>query len=150
MVEEALLKLTMLTMLVGGGLILIKVLNQILLMRITKEKAMSVYNKKEAEKYRRQQELERQEMERVINFKKVEPYYIQTKDLFKYLIKSRKLNHEQVLYLKKLLNNILGENQKYYTKKYDNDAHEIYSKIKSTCMGTQDYERVFDYLCNFV
>jgi len=152
MVEEVLLKLTMLTMLVGGGVIIIKVLNQILLMRIAKEKAMSVYNKKEAEKYRRRQELERQEMERVINFKEIEPYYIKVRDLFRYLIKSAKLNRKQVLYMKKLiLNNSVNNNSNSYSKKYyENDAHCIYDNLKNGNMSIEDYEKCFDYLSNFV
>ena len=71
------------------------------------------------------------------------------KDLFHNKMQSGKLSREQILFLKKVLNNDLGENAALYKCQYKNDAHEIYSKLKSIYITKEQLQQFTGYVDKF-
>lgn len=73
--------------------------------------------------------------------------YLSAQYLFNQLMKAGKLNRKQILYLKKLINNALGTYEKdYKNKHFENDAHEIYTKMKSIHIDKSDWMQIINYL----
>ncbi|MEW9093918.1 MAG: hypothetical protein AB2417_02450 [Clostridiaceae bacterium] len=85
----------------------------------------------------------------VVQSKEIEPYYLQARDLFKDLMQQKSLNREQIIYIKVLIDERLGHYKKYYYKHYQNDAHEIYSKLKSAYLSIPDYKDIIQTLNTF-
>lgn len=75
--------------------------------------------------------------------------YFQTKDFFNSSIKSRKITREQILYIKFMLNEFLKEYKEFYPNRYKNDAHEIYSKLRSPFLDNSHYSKILKVLNNF-
>jgi hypothetical protein len=76
--------------------------------------------------------------------------YRETKDLFHDAIKAGQLSREQVLYIKLMLNEFLKDYMKLYPGPYRNDAHEIYSKLKSPLLNNEHYETLIETILAFI
>lgn len=66
--------------------------------------------------------------------------YFICRDTFKEMIQSSNLEREDVLYFLDCLNGVLGERASIYRNiAFENEAHEIYSKLKSKKLSDKDY-----------
>lgn len=74
--------------------------------------------------------------------------YPKTRDRFKACMAAGMLSRPQIMYVKQLLNDSLGTKTKYYNQHYRNDAHEIYTKLKSPFLSNADFEKILDFLNN--
>jgi hypothetical protein len=72
----------------------------------------------------------------------VDSLYYEAKDLFNSSIKSGKLNREQILYIKYSLREFLSNYREYYANRYKNDAHEIYTLLKSPFLCNDHYSSI--------
>lgn len=76
-----------------------------------------------------------------------EDLYIQAKELFHHLMQDGIINRSQVLSFKSMLIKSLGRYNNDYKKMYfKNDAHEIYTKMKSQHIDDHDWEQMINYL----
>ena len=89
------------------------------------------------------------------NISQIKPKVISNEDYdvlvnaLKFCMKNKILNREQILNFKAEVNNHLGENKNHYTFKFDNDLHEIYSKIKHKSLKSKDYQELLEVLNNY-
>lgn len=68
------------------------------------------------------------------------PIYIDVRDRFKDLVKNGDLGRQQILQFKSELDHTLGTHKYTYdTFSFENDMHEIYIKLKSSKLTTEDY-----------
>jgi hypothetical protein len=152
--EELLTKLMIYATLFFTLIAALKIGSFYLLHKFTKELAYQNITKKqlkELKEKKNQQRIKQQlELEDILLRKEIEPYYLITKDLFNNAMKSRNLSHEQILYLKKIINDSLGNyiNDFKYTR-YKNDCHEIYSKISSSHISINDFKRIIQLIKSF-
>jgi hypothetical protein len=132
------------------ALVSIKIGSFYLLHRLAKEKAYANVKKQKLEELQIKKVKQQLELEEILLRKEVEPYYIMAKDLFNNAIKAGNLNREQILYMKKVINESLGDyiNDHKYTR-YKNDAHEIYSKLKSSHISIPDFKRIIQLIKSF-
>lgn len=72
--------------------------------------------------------------------------YEDVKELFKSSMRAKRLSREQVLYIKQMLNEFLKPYSKYYQNRYKNDAHEIYSKLKSPFLSNVEYQKISNFI----
>lgn len=72
--------------------------------------------------------------------------YHDVKELFKSAMRAKRLTREQVLYIKQMLNEFLKPYRQYYINRYKNDAHEIYSKLKSPFLSNKEYEKISSFI----
>lgn len=135
-----------------GSLVIaaIKIGNFYLLHRLAKEKAYANVKKQEFEELQMKKIKQQLELEEILLRKEIEPYYQMAKDLFNNAIKTSCLNREQILYLKKVINESLGDyiNDYKYTR-YKNDAHEIYSKLKSSHISIDSFKKIIQLVKSF-
>lgn len=152
--ENFLTKLTIYAGLFFGGLAVLKIGGFYLLHRLAKEKTYENYTKKqlkELKKKKEQQRIKQQlELEDILKKGELQIYYNQAQKLFHDAIQNRNLDREQILYLKKVINESLGDyiNDFRYAR-YKNDAHEIYSKLKSSHISIPDFKRIIQLIKNF-
>jgi hypothetical protein len=148
--ENLLIKLMIYAALFITGGALLKIGNFYLLHKLAKEKAYANYKKKDLEELKHKKIKQQLELEDILLRKDVELYYKQAKDLFNEAIKSSNLTREQILYLKKVINDSLGDfiNDYKYTH-YKNDAHEIYSKLKCSHIKIPDFKKIIQLIKNF-
>ena len=148
--ENFLMKLTFIVVLGAAALILFKILSFYLLQQMAKEKAYENFRKKDYEALQQKKLKQRIELEDILLRKELEPFYQTTKDLFHDAIQAGNLNHEQILYIKKVINESLGSyiNDYKYTH-YKNDAHEIYSKLKSSHISVDNYKKIIQLIKTF-
>lgn len=148
--ENLLTKLLAYVVCGAAALVSIKVLSFYLLHRLAKEKAYENFRKKDYEVLQQKKLKQRMELEDILTRKELEPYYVATKDLFHDAMQAGNLNHEQILYLKKVINESLGNsiNDYKYTY-YKNDAHEIYSKLKSSHISIDNFKRIIQLIKTF-
>ncbi|WP_139905600.1 hypothetical protein [Clostridium thermarum] len=76
--------------------------------------------------------------------------YHEAKDLFHDSIKAGQLNREQILYIKYSLREFLKDYREYYNAKYKNDAHEIYSLLKSPFLSNEHYTTIITMMNKFI
>lgn len=76
------------------------------------------------------------------------PDYKELTETLKFSMKNKLLNREQILDFKKQLNGHLGSQVKRYSK-FDNDLHEIYSKLKNKSLKSNDYIELLNVLNNY-
>lgn len=76
------------------------------------------------------------------------PNYKELTETLKFSMKNKLLNREQILDFKKQLNSHLGSQVKRYSK-FDNDLHEIYSKLKNKSLKSNDYIELLNVLNNY-
>jgi hypothetical protein len=128
----------------------LKIGNVYLIHRFTKEKAYQNITKAQLKALRDKKLSQQLELEEILLRKELEPYYLRAKDLFNNAIKSGNLSREQILYLKKIIDDSLGSylNDFKYTK-YKNDAHEIYSKLKSSHISVASFKRIIQLIKSF-
>lgn len=96
-----------------------------------------------------------------IYLKERKPFYDEARTLFNMLMKEAKLSHEQIMYLRKLLENALGDKVHDYddfthaikrkgetirVKGFQNDAHRIYTYMKSYSIDVGDWKKIIDFL----
>ncbi|WP_346938146.1 hypothetical protein [uncultured Clostridium sp.] len=74
--------------------------------------------------------------------------YQELVDTLKFFMKNKILNRGQILDFKKQLDNHLGSQVKIYSK-FDNDLHEIYSKLKNKSLKPNDYIELLEVLNNY-
>lgn len=148
--ENLFTKLTIYAGLGSLGLVLLKIGNFYLMHRLAKEKAYVNCNKKKLQELKEKKLKQQMELEKILLRKEIEPYYLQAKDLFHDAIQAGNLTHEQILYLKKIIDESLGDyiNDYKYTR-YKNDAHEIYSKLKSSYISIDDFKRIILLIKSF-
>ncbi|GLC32880.1 hypothetical protein bsdE14_42900 [Clostridium omnivorum] len=148
--ESFLTKLTLYVVSGAAALVSFKILSFYLLHQLAKEKAYDNFKKKEYEALQQKKLKQRIELEDILLRKELEPYYITAKDLFHDAIQAGNLNHEQILYIKKIINESLDSyiNDYKYTH-YKNDAHEIYSKLKSSHISVDNYKKIIQLIKTF-
>jgi hypothetical protein len=130
--------------------VLIKIGNVWLMHKLTKEKAYQNYNKQKAQELQQKKIKQQLELEDILLRKEIENYYQIAKDLFHDAIQAGNLNHEQIFYLKKVINESLGDylNDFKYMK-FKNDAHEIYSKLKSSHISIDSFKKIIQLIKSF-
>lgn len=75
--------------------------------------------------------------------------YIELVTILKSFMKNKILSREQILDFKEQVNNHLGESKNHYKFKFDNDLHEIYSKLKNKSLKSSDYAELLQVLNNY-
>jgi hypothetical protein len=79
----------------------------------------------------------------------VKPLYERGRNLFTYLMQNGKIRSYQIRDFKKILNSCLGSYIDYYKNHtFENDAKEIYSKMKNFNLDEHDWEKMIDFLEN--
>lgn len=93
--------------------------------------------------------------------KERKPYYEEARCLFNQLMKAGKLSHDQIMYLRRQLENALGEKVHDYDdfthevkfkgktvrrKGFANDAHRIYSYMKNYCVDVNSWKTIIGFL----
>ena len=68
--------------------------------------------------------------------------YADTRDLFKVSMQNRKLNKQQIQDLLKYIDYELRDLEKYKQYKFENEAHEIYVKLKNNKLNSEAYKRI--------
>lgn len=148
--ENFLTKLTLYVTLGAAALIILKILSFYLLQQLAKEKAYANFKKRDYEQLQERKIKQRMELEDILLRKELEPYYTTARDLFNDAIQASNLNHEQILYLKKVINESLGNSiNDYKFARYKNDAHEIYSKLKSSHISINDFKNIIQLIKTF-
>lgn len=109
-----------------------------------------VIEKKTREITREQRKAEKETLEEYINKIYIEErmqYYQDAHYLFNRLMKAGALNRADILKLKKMINAALGRyDLEYEDKKYKNDAHEIYSKMKDKRIDEKEWIKIIEYM----
>ncbi|MCD3202834.1 hypothetical protein [Clostridium botulinum] len=88
-------------------------------------------------------------VEELLYDKEVYPQYVTTKSNFNYAMKNRLLNREDILQIKSMLNKALFKNRHlkdFRYKKFENDAHEIYSKLKCKYLSRKQLTNINKYI----
>lgn len=68
------------------------------------------------------------------------PMYLEVRDRFKSLVQNGDFKRQQILQFKSELDHTLGTHKYTYdTFSFENDMHEIYIKLKSSKLTTEDY-----------
>lgn len=148
--ENLLMKLMIYAMLGGLGVITLKILSFYMLHRMAKEAAYANYNKKKLQELKEKKFKQQIELEDILLRKEIELYYQQAKNLFHDAIQNRSLSREQILYLKKIIDESLGEYiNDYKHTRYKNDAHEIYSKLKSSHISIDSFKKIIQLVKGF-
>jgi hypothetical protein len=148
--ENLLIKLTICAAIGTTLIATLKISSFYMLHRMAKEKAYANYNKKKLQELKEKKFKQQMELEEILLRKDIEPYYQMAKDLFNNAIKSGSLTREQILYLKKVINEALGDFiNDYRTTRYKNDAHEIYSKLKSSHISVPDFKKIIQLVKSF-
>lgn len=148
--ENLLMKLMIYAMLGGLGVITLKILSFYMLHRMAKEAAYANYNKKKLKELNEKKIKQQLELEDILLRKEIEPYYQHAKNLFHDAMQSRSLSREQILYLKKIIDESLGEYiNDYKCTRYKNDAHEIYSKLKSSHISIDSFKKIMQLIKAF-
>jgi hypothetical protein len=76
--------------------------------------------------------------------------YHEAKDLFHDSMKAGQLNREQILHIKYILRESLKDHREYYSTKYQNDAHEIYTLLKSPFLSNVEYNSIITTINRFI
>lgn len=152
--ENLFTKLTIYAGLGALGLVLLKIGNFYLMHRLAKEKAYANYTKKqlkELKEKKEQQRIKQQlELEDILRKGELQIYYNQAQMLFHDAIQNRNLDREQILYLKKVINESLGDYiNDFKFIKFKNDAHEIYSKLKSSHISIDSFKKIIQLIKAF-
>lgn len=148
--ETLLTKLVIYATLGVLALAAIKIGNFYLLHRLVKEKAYQNYNKMKHEELQKRKLKQQIELEDILLRKEIEPYYLKAKNLFHDAIQAGNLNHEQILYFKKVIDDSLGDYLlDYKYRHYKNDAHEIYSKIKCSHISIDSFKKIIQLIKSF-
>ncbi|KOC47737.1 hypothetical protein ADU86_03835 [Clostridium botulinum] len=88
-------------------------------------------------------------VEELLYDKEVYPIYAQTKGNFNYAIKNKLLSRQDILQIKKMLNQALFKRRHlkdYARRKFENDAHEIYTKLKSKYLSRKQLTNIDKYI----
>ncbi|MCD3351247.1 hypothetical protein G8V03_09635 [Clostridium botulinum D/C] len=88
-------------------------------------------------------------VEELLYDKEVYPQYVTTKSNFNYAMKNRLLNRQDILQIKIMLNKALFKNRHlkdFNRKKFENDAHEIYTKLKSKYLSRKQLTNIDKYI----
>lgn len=76
--------------------------------------------------------------------------YLETRNYFRISLQNKVLTRKEILEIKKMLNHALKDQLKnYQNQKFENDAHEIYTKLKNHHIATNDMMILHDYLQPF-
>ncbi|MCD3234272.1 hypothetical protein G8V06_09220 [Clostridium botulinum D/C] len=92
-------------------------------------------------------------VEELLYDKEVYPQYIATKGNFNYAMRNRLLNREDILQIKSMLNKALFKNRHlkdFRYKKFENDAHEIYTKLKSKYLSRKQLIKIDKFISRIV
>lgn len=107
-------------------------------------------SKEQEKKLKEQQKLEAEARKKILlkdYNQNVKPLYEEGSNLFKSLLKSKKLKRDNILELKRLLDSSIGSyGEKYKKYTFKNDTHEIYVKMKSTKIDKYDWVKIIEYL----
>lgn len=77
----------------------------------------------------------------------VQPLYQEAKTLFSQLLKTQQLSREDILNLKIIIDNNLGVFSDYYRNyRFENDAKEIYVKMKNFNLSKSNYQEILAFL----
>lgn len=85
-------------------------------------------------------------VEQILYQENTYPLYLETVNYFKIALQNRILTRAEVLEFKRMLNQALSGHLKQYQQHFENDAHEIYTKLKSHHISQSDMEALRDYI----
>lgn len=75
------------------------------------------------------------------------PIYLQTRNNFNKLMHQGKMKRIQLLEFKKMVNEATRNDRKYYKNyKFENDAHEIYTKLQNKYITKHNMTKLNNYL----
>lgn len=96
----------------------------------------------QAVKKNRKTRADEDDEERLLN-----QYYIQVRKTFGGAMKEGKMARECILELREYITTLLDKHDKhvYSNKKYENEAHSIYSMLKAPSLSTVQYIQIDDY-----
>lgn len=73
--------------------------------------------------------------------------YFQARNLFNTLMKEGRLSHNEIVYLDRLVQRLLGEFVHHYDNfTFENTCHRIYTMLKSSHLDKHDFQEIIDYL----
>ncbi|NFM47512.1 hypothetical protein FDB72_15530 [Clostridium botulinum] len=85
--------------------------------------------------------------EQIFYKQKVYPIYLETRNYFRIALQNKMLTRKELLEFKGILQHALKGNLKtYYGQKFENDAHEVYTKLKSHHIQEKDMIALRDYV----
>ena len=77
----------------------------------------------------------------------VKPMYEATKNLFAHMLKTKQLSRGDIIELKALINRNLGTFNDYYRSyTFENDAKEIYVKLRNYNLSKSNFEEILNFL----
>lgn len=73
--------------------------------------------------------------------------YLQTRNYFRFALQNKMLTRQDILEFKSMLNKALkGSQRQYQGQKWENDVHEIYTKLKSHHISESNMTALRDYI----
>lgn len=87
--------------------------------------------------------------EEIIYKREVYPLYLQIQNNFRYCMQNRLLKRKDILEFKEMLNKCV-ELKDYRFEKFENDAHEIYTKLKSTSITKKEMLMLQDFIQPYI
>ncbi|AVP64995.1 hypothetical protein C3B64_12320 [Clostridium botulinum] len=85
--------------------------------------------------------------EQIFYKQKVYPLYLETRNCFRIALQNKMITRKEILEFKSMLNKALvGELGTYKKYKFENDAHEIYTKLKDHHIRETDMVALKDYI----
>ena len=76
---------------------------------------------------------------------KVYPYFVITQNNFRYCMHNGLLSRQEILNFKYHLNKCVKNQKKYARTKFNNDAHEIYVKLKDTSISKKQMIKLNEF-----
>ncbi|MFL0198155.1 hypothetical protein ACJDU8_21685 [Clostridium sp. WILCCON 0269] len=81
---------------------------------------------------------------------KTYPIYLCVRQAFNYCIKNRLMRRTDILEFKSMLNSYIRNSYIYQHKKYSNDVHEIYSKLKNYYIKPKEMHKLLKFVNSFI
>ena len=86
----------------------------------------------------------------IYNTQQVYIIYSVVQNNFKYCMHNKLLKRQNILEFKFMLNKFVNQNEFVHEKKFENDAHEIYRKLKSKSISKKNMLSLNEFLQPFI
>lgn len=88
-------------------------------------------------------------VEDILYNQRVYPIYSEVQQRLTYCLKNKLINRDELMTFKYMLNKYIRNSYAYKDKKWKNDAHEIFTKLKSHYIKTKEMKRLLKYVNQF-
>lgn len=88
-------------------------------------------------------------VEDILYNQRVYPIYSEAQQKLTYCLKNKLINRDELMTFKYMLNKCIRNSYAYKDKKWKNDAHEIFTKLKSHYIRPKEMQRLLKYVNQF-